>query len=444
MSMVRYLPYLVVLWVLCAPGQAMGQSRLALPDAIARARSQNAGARAAESVEREAGARVSEVRGIFLPKVGLTESWQRSDQPVFVFSSILAQRRFTAANFAIDALNHPAATDNFRTALSVEQPLFSPATAASLRSARLERDVAAARRAALDQELAVDVTEAYGRVLIAMGAKRAAAAALAATTADRELAGNRRDAGRSTDADVLQVDLHLARVHERQIRAEADERISRATLNELIGADLDAAFLLEEGPAMTTAPAQDLAALEAQAFENRPELRIAALQEQMASTARDSARDAFLPEVSAQAGWEFNGGQWGSRAGSWLAGVEARVNLSSLFGGSADRARLAEAAERSTQRALEREQAQNAVRLELRTALARLDEATAREASGRAAAAQARESQRIIRDRYESGLVDVAALLGAAQAAEEADARQTAARIDVVIASANLDRALGK
>jgi outer membrane protein TolC len=185
----------------------------------------------------------------------------------------------------------------------------------------------------------------------------------------------------------------------------------------------------------------DPAALETEALANRPDLQIAALHEQLASASRDAARAAFLPQVSAQAGWEFNGAQWDSRASGWLVGAVARVNL---FQGLADRARLTEATEQGKRRALEREKAQNAVRLEVRTAVARLDEARAREAAGRASAAQARESQRIIRDRYESGLADVVALLRTAEAVQEANARQTAARVDVLIASAALDRALGK
>ena len=61
-----------------------------------------------------------------MPKVDVTESWQRGNHPVFVFSSLLAQRQFSATDFALAALNHPAATNNFRTTLSVEQPQKTP------------------------------------------------------------------------------------------------------------------------------------------------------------------------------------------------------------------------------------------------------------------------------------------------------------------------------
>jgi outer membrane protein TolC len=78
------------------------------------------------------------------------------------------------------------------------------------------------------------------------------------------------------------------------------------------------------------------------------------------------------------------------------------------------------------------------------TAVARLDAARAREAVGRAAVAQARESRRIIRDRYEAGLTDVASLLRATDAVVQADTQQTAARVAVLTETAALDRALGR
>src|SRR5262245_18996198 len=298
----------VILLLLAAVGvssPAIAQTRLTLTDAIARARSNNLDARAAAGAEREAGARVSQVRGSYLPKVDLVESWQRGDQPVFVFSSLLAQRQFTAANFAIDALNHPQATNNFRTAITLDQAIYSPSTSASLRTARIGHAIAGKQRVVLNQALAVDVADAYGRVLVAMASRQAAAAGVAAAMADREVAGNRRDAGRATDADVLQVDVYLARIRAHEIRADADGRLARATLNELMGFSLDSNFELEVARPNARAAPADVASLEAQALADRPELPIAALQEQMAFAARDAARAAFLPEVSAQAVWEF-------------------------------------------------------------------------------------------------------------------------------------------
>jgi outer membrane protein len=440
-SMMRRLFVLIAVLALGTAAPAASQTRLTLSDAIARARSQNLDARLAATGEPASIERIAQARGGYLPKVDLSESWQRGDQPVFVFSSLLAQRRFTPADFAIDALNHPDAVNNFRTALTVEQGLFTPATTARVRVARIGGDLAAAERESIDEALAFGVTAAYGRVLVAAAAKQTAAAAIATAQADRDLAGNRRDVGRVTDADVLQLEVYLARMQEQRIRADADERIARATLNQMMGEPLDTVFSLDPAPDAGGIAISSVPALEAQALANRSDVKIAGLQKQQAAAAHDAARAAFLPEIGAQLGWEINGGTWDARASSWVAGVVAKVNL---FQGFADRARVAEARTEMTRRGLELERAETAARLDIRIALARLEEAKAREAAGRLAADQARESLRIIRNRYESGLTDIVALLRASEAVQDADTRQIDAHVDVVLAAAAIDHALGK
>ena len=63
---------------------------------------------------------------------------------------------------------------------------------------------------------------------------------------------------------------------------------------------------------------------------------------------------------------------------------------------------------------------------------------------GRAAVEQARESRRIIRDRYEAGLTDVTSLLRAAEAVVEAETQEVAAQVAVLTETAALERALGR
>jgi outer membrane protein TolC len=432
-------PLLVATLFVALPASA--QSPLSLSEAIARAKARNPDAGSAAAAEREAAERVAQVRGGYLPKVDVAESWQRGNHPAFVFSSLLAQRRFTVADFALDALNHPAATDNFRAAVSVEQSLFDRTTSANVRAASIGRDMAATGRQLVDQDLTSAVTDAFGRVLIAAATARSAAATVETARADRELAGNRRDVGRVTDADVLQLDVYLARTLEQQVQAASDERIARARLNQLMGEPLSARFSLDLTPPAIAIDITNPAALEEEALKHRPEVALAMQQEQLAAAAVDAAQAAFLPQVSVQGGWELNGGAWNSRSSSWMAGVVARINL---FHGLADKARLAEAREQATRRALEKGKAETMARLDVQIAIARLEAARASEAVGRAAADQARESRRIIRDRYESGLADAAMLLRSADALQQADTQQIAARVNVLTATATLQRAIGK
>ena len=424
---------------LAAPVAA--QTPLTLPAAIARARAQNPDAGSSAAAEREAAQRVTQARAGYLPRLDVVESWQRGNQPVFVFSSLLAQRQFTAADFALGALNHPDALDNFRSAVMVEQSLFDSATRANIAATGIGHNMAIVNRLMVDHDLAASVTTAYGRVLVAAAASQSAAAAAETARADRELAGNRRDAGLVTDADVLQLDVYVSRTREQQIRATSDERIARAQLNQLMGEPLGEAFALDRFPTASVINATDLASLEAEALENRADVKLAALQEQLAGATQTAARAAFLPQVTAQGGWEYNGGAWNTRTSSWVVGAVARINV---FHGFADTARLVEAREQTARRALERDKAETAARLDVYIAVARLDAARASDAVGRAAVDQARESRRIVRDRYEAGLTDVASLLRAAEGVLQAETQQTAAQVAVLTETAALQRTLGR
>jgi len=431
-------PLLFVAVLMTLPASAQS---LSLSEAIERAKAGNPDVRAAAAAEREAAERITEARGGHLPKVDVSESWQRGNNPAFVFGSLLAQRRFTASDFALDALNHPDATDNFRAALSVEQSLFDRAVSANLRAASIGRDMAATGRQLVDQDLTSAVTEMYGRVLIAAATARSTAAMVETARADRELAGNRREAGQVTDADVLRLDVYLARTLEQQVQATSDERIARARLNQLMGEPLSTIFSLDPTPPGIAIDITNLASLEEEAVKNRPEVALALQQEQLAAASVDAAQAAFLPQVAAQGAWELNGGSWNARSSSWGAGVVARVNL---FHGFADKARLAEARAQASRRAHEREKAETMARLDVQIAIARLEAARASEAVGRAAADRARESRRIIRDRYESGVTDVTTLLHSADDVLQAEAQQIAANVSVLTATATLQRAIGR
>jgi outer membrane protein TolC len=257
---------------------------------------------------------------------------------------------------------------------------------------------------------------------------------------DVRRAERRRDAGMGTDADVLALTVHLARMRQRQISAASQETIARAQLNDVMGEPLDRVFTLQV-PAVTDAALPGLAELEPDALSKRADVGRALIQEKIARESRTSSRAAFFPQVGVQGGWEFNGATFTDQSRSWSAGAFLRWNL---FSGLSDAARMRESAAAALRAQAERQQVESAVRVELRVALARVDEARAREQVGRSARQQAAESQRIIRDRYESGLVSVNDVLRAADAVLETELQHTTAVVDVLVSTAMLDRARGR
>jgi outer membrane protein TolC len=80
----------------------------------------------------------------------------------------------------------------------------------------------------------------------------------------------------------------------------------------------------------------------------------------------------------------------------------------------------------------------------VRATLANWTAARAREDAGRAALAQARESQRIVRERYDGGLATITDVLRAAEAVRAAESRATAAEMAVILQRLAIERALGR
>jgi outer membrane protein TolC len=427
------------------PVASAAQEPLTVDSAVRAALAHNASLRAARAGVDEAAAQATQARSGFFPRISVTESWQRGDQPVFVFSSLLSARRFAADNFAIDALNHPDPIGFFRTSVGVEQLLFdggrqgSAATTASLR-----RRVAEASTDEAAAALVVATTHTFGRVVSGEATRRTADEGLAAAREDLSRAESRRDAGMATDADVLALVVHVADLQQRAIQAQGDAATARAELNRLMGNPIDAAVQIVEP---LNAPLDDLGdrpnvtALLAEADAARPELKRTAASEQVAEAQRRQARAALIPQVAAQAAFDVSGTSVIDRASSWIVGGELRWTFST--GGGEVAGRKAAAAALARARA-EADDTRAAVHVEVVSALRRLETARARQDAGRAAVDQARESQRIIRDRFDAGITPVNDVLRASTAVLDADANRVAALVDSMVASAMLRRALGR
>lgn len=432
-------PALIVL----ASVPAAAQEPLSLEEAVRAALSHNAALRAARSGVEEASALAEASRSDYFPRVTVSESWQRGDGPVFAFSSLLSARDFSSRNFAITSLNHPSPLSFFRTGVLVEQTVFDG------RSRRAASDAAAQGRVLAESSakeaeagVAVAVTEAFGRVLLGEASLRAAEAGLAAALEDLARAERRRDAGMATEADVLSLAVHVADLRRLEIQSRGEVAVAAADLNHLMGAPAEAGVRLHEPsepPPLEAEP--ETAALLAEAEAARAEIRGAAAKERIAAANRRQARGAFLPRATALAGIEADGTAWNERESSWMVGADLRWTFST-GGGETARAR-ASAASMERARA-ETEEIRGAVRAEVIGALRRAESARARYEVGVEAVAQAKESQRILRDRFEAGVAPVNDVLRASTALLDAEAGRAAALADSLAATAALRRALGR
>ncbi|MBI4905060.1 MAG: TolC family protein [Acidobacteria bacterium] len=384
--------------------------------------------------------RIEQARAGRLPKVQYTESYQRSNNPVFVFSSLLTQRRFD--DFRIDSLNHPGSVNNFQSRLIAEQPIYDAGvTKRQVAMAETQRKLTTEERRGLEMQLAAGAARAYYGALLAEQSLNVAREAVKSAEADLQRAETIRTAGLSTDADVLSIKVHLAAMREQEIRRRSDLEVARASLNDVLGLPLDTPHTLSS--MLTPVPAQtrDRDSYEKSAKAERADLRRAALGIEMAGTQTALARAAYLPQVSLMGVLEADRGKFVTQGGgNWLAGVNLKWNL---FNGYADRARIQEAVLMSRAATAQKQQLESNASLEVRRALAERNAATERITVAEASIAQAEESLRIIRNRYEGGLTTVTELLRNQVALLESRLRRLAAIHDQRAAATMLELAAG-
>lgn len=431
----------LLLLILAVPLWA--QDPLSLRDAVRLALRENKAIAAANAGMRAAETRIVEARSGVLPKVNYSESFVRSDNPVFVFSSLLTQHQFGAENFNIGPLNRPDSINNFQSQVTVDQVLYDAGqTRNAVRSADLSRQMSGEDRRRTQMQLVAGVVTAYYGAVLAAESFNTALQALKSAEADLVRAESVRAAGMSTDVDVLSIRVHLAAVTEQRIQRAADLEVAKSALNDALGLPLDTGHLLTTSLTALDLPDLTLASLEKDASATRPEARQMHLEADMAKTQADSARSALLPQVSFHAAFEADRQQFIDKGGAnWLTSIGLHWNL---FNGMADKARIEESSHWLERAHADEQRMDSAVRLEVRRAWANLRAAQERIEVAKAAVAEAEESLRITQNRYQSGMSNVTDLLRNETAVLESRTRYLAAVHDQRIAATMLDLAAGR
>jgi outer membrane protein TolC len=427
---------------ICVVLPLLAQEPLSLQRAVQLALEKHPAVEASRSRTESAESRVALAGSALLPRVTYSESWARSDNPVFAFSSLLTQHQFTEANFQITPLNRPDFLNNFQSQVTVDQTVYDwGATRSNVRAAELGRAVSKEQEQQTRLNLMARVVRAYYGAVLAQASLEAAREGLRSAEADLRRAETIRKAGMSTDADLLSIQVHVAAVREQEIRRSYDAQVAMAALNESLGMPLGAQHVLTTPLMPGRLLEQDAKGYQSAAAENRPELKQAALAAQMAEYQIRAAKAALLPQVGVRGAFEANRQEFVRKGGAnWLVAASLRWNL---FDGMGTRARIAEAQSNlRTARASQRE-ANQGVQLQVFQALASARSAEERLHVAAAVVAQAEESLRITKNRYESGLSTVTDLLRNEVALLDARTRRLAAMHDQRVAIAELEVAAG-
>ena len=388
-----------------------------------------------------ADAQLQEARTGRWPSLQANETFTSSNNPVFVFGTLLEQGRFGPENFAIDSLNHPNAINSFRSALTLRLPLFdqrqTETRTAQARIAQLEADQQTEMAA---QQLRFAVIRTFYGLLLAQARLEVSDEAVRTAEADVKRARDIFESGLVVQSDLLAAEVQLSEFRQQQIQAKGDLVTAMAALNTAMGLPVDSPRQPLGQLVERAFPTETVETLSEQALQDRPDYQRAVLSARASEVRSRGARGEWLPRVDAFVTAGASGRYVAGGSGDYAAGASVTFNVFDA-GRKAriDQSRAAESIANA-----EQEQLANQIRFEVMRAYQQYVSARERMAVVAQITAQATETLRMVQDRYHAGLTTITELLRAQTALVRARSDVLAARYDQYVGYANVLLAAGR
>ncbi|MEE8493411.1 MAG: TolC family protein [Nitrospirales bacterium] len=422
--------------VITVPGLGQAARNVTLSQALDLAATHSPVLKASRQEVKVADAERAIAGAAYYPKLEASEAWTHTNKPSMVFGDLLNQGRFTQADFDITSLNNPGSLENFRSVISLVQPVYNGGREGiGVVVAEIGRAVAGEALENSGQRVFFTVTQAFYDLLLAKSTFGIARETVQVAERDVKTIRSRYEGGTTVKSDLLQAEVRLATHREAVIRAEQSVRVAGIALRHGIGLDepVDATTVLS----VSKGDIPNLHVTVGRALESRHDYRRLAAELEQADTKIRLAKSAYLPTFNLQASYEVNNTAPFSENGSNNY-VALGVLTMNLFNGFSDAAGVRKAkaqAERirnllaAKRRSIEVEAAE--AYYGWRAARERLN-VTERVVT------QAKESLRIIRNRYEAGIAPVIDLLTGELVLNEAKQNRIRAIYDERIGQARL------
>src|SRR5687768_13764105 len=386
-------------------------------------------------------AQLQEARTGRWPSLQAAETFTSSNNPVFVFGTLLEQGRFGPENFAIDSLNHPNAVNNFRSALTLRLPLFDQRqTETRIAHARIAQEEADQQTEMAAQQLRFAVIRAFYGLLLAQARLEVSDEAVKTAEADVKRTRDIFESGLVVQSDLLAAEVQLSEFRQQQIQAKGDLITAMAALNTAMGLPVNSPQQPVGQLVERAFPNQTVETLSEQALQDRPDYQRAVLSARASEGRSRGARGERLPRVDAFVTAAASGRYVAGGSGDYAAGASVTFNVFDA-GRKAriDQSRAAESIANA-----EQEQLANQIRFEVMRAYQQYVSARERIAVVAQITTQATETLRMVQDRYHAGLTTITELLRAQTALVRVRSDVLAARYDQCVGYADVLLAAGR
>ncbi len=380
--------------------QTPNTPQLDLATAVEKAVSGNPIAKAADTRVKIADLKVREMMTGRRPSIQFSQSAVGSNNPVFVFGSLLEQGRFGPSNFSIDSLNKPDGLLNLRSLVSAQMPIFDQhQTRSRVKQAETGRSQTVLMAEAARQQLRFEVIRTFYGVILSRSMVGVSKDAITTAEANRKKTKDLVDVGMTTDADLLSADVEVANAVQRRLEAESELVTTLAAMNLTIGEAADMDRELKGELREKFFPVEDRAELIRLALENRPDYQRALLDIENSRLQSRAVRDQRLPRVDAFGNFGYSSPYITNGSTDYTVGV----NLTYTIFDAGRKARTEAAIEAEALAGHERDNLANQIRLDVIRAHEAFKTSGEKIRVTIKSIAQADEALRIVEDRYRFG-----------------------------------------
>jgi len=423
-----------------SPAEAqVSPAQLTLDDAIARAIANSH--RLGELRAREAAAvAAAEGRGAAQKPIVITQLGYQRTNHVDEFGFLTLEGTFSVV--------YPDVPDNYRARIELQWPIYTGGRLQALeRAARAEAEFSGQELGTARADLKLEVTRAFWALLTARESAHVLEEALRRVDAQLGDVRSRFNAGLVPPNDVLSVEAERARQAVSLIEAKNLVAVTEADLARLIGAG-DGVITLDavlEPPRAPQTP--DPAALLTEARAGRTERTGLEIRTRIAAERETAALAGRLPAVSLVTGFDYTrpNPRIFPRVDEWRHSWDIAVNVSwTAWDAGRTRFEVAEAAslkEATRERLAEFD---STLALEIRQRTLDVDSTRAQIGAASEGVRAATEARRVVQERFAAGVATSTDLLDAQVALLQAELGRTRALANARLASARLDRALGR
>lgn len=414
---------------------------LTLSEAIATSLAKNPQIAASRSGVNAAAAKITEARSGFFPRVNLSESFQRTTNPMWAFGTKLNQESITQQDFDPARLNNPSPINNYASAITLSWPLFDGGqTWFGTSQAKLAYQAEQMALERTRQEVIGRTVKAYLGLVLAQENVTITNQALATARAHLKMIENRYKKGLVVKSDVLRTQVHIAELEQDRVEATSGVSVARAALCAVMGISMGQPLEPVTPMPKTSVADKKLDAWVKTALAKRPDLKQLDFQEQVTRDQIKKSRAANLPSVNLNGSYEYNSERFDNNADNYTIGADITLNL---FSGFKYSSQTRQALFRHQQVLDQKRAVQQQIRLQVEQAYYDICSAEKRIDAAKTSVDQAEEAMRIIQNRYKNGLVSIVSLLDAELAVYRARNNYNRALYDHTMARARLAEAEG-